>query len=108
MEQKAAAKQQRAKHTGGEWSVLETPQSSNQDYLVIARLDKPVQNTICSVSYQPADKGEANARLIAAAPELLAALSAALESMDARPKDTGLDVVRQIARAAIARARGES
>ena len=38
--------------------------------------------------------------------DLLAALSAALQSMDARNDDTGLDVVRQIARAAIAKATG--
>ena len=38
--------------------------------------------------------------------DLLAALYAALQSMDARNDDTGLDVVRQIARAAIAKATG--
>ena len=38
--------------------------------------------------------------------ELLAALSAALQSMDARNDDAGLDMVRQIARAAIAKATG--
>lgn len=45
----------------------------------------------------------ANARLIAAAPDIYAALVAALMSLDARSEDSNLDVVRQKARAAIAR-----
>jgi len=38
--------------------------------------------------------------------DLLAALESALSSMDARYTDTGMDLVRQIARAAIKRAKG--
>lgn len=54
------------------------------------------------------DEGEANARLIAAAPDLLAALEALLERVDVltertTPKITDL---RTVARAAISKARG--
>lgn len=51
-------------------------------------------------------KGDANACLIAAAPAMLTACEQALESMDARNEDMGLDVIRQTLRAAIARAKG--
>ena len=54
----------------------------------------------------PDDQAEGNADLIAAAPDMLAALEGALASMDARYTDTGMDLVRQIARAAIKLAKG--
>lgn len=50
---------------------------------------------------------EANARLIAAAPDLLEALEAALEYLDANPDDYS-NPRANIARAAIAKALGES
>lgn len=60
--------------------------------------------TVCMLPER--DNSDANARLIAAAPDLLAALHIALESMDAIHVPQEWDT-RSVIRAAIARARGQ-
>lgn len=62
---------------------------------------------IVSVATLPyRDEDGANARLIAAAPELLAALETLVSWADNDPERNGYDFVQQ-ARAAIAKAKGE-
>ena len=84
----------KSKHTPGPWGVTRL---QGVEYVTI-------DGGRVSVARVSALKtGEANARLIAAAPELLAALELALIAIDedAAPKVAGM------ARAAIAKARGE-
>lgn len=71
----------KVRHTPGPWEVI-----AADDYFVEATIiprERGVvifnlyENAICEVSNSPRDLGEANARLIAAAPDLLSALTEA-------------------------------
>lgn len=69
-----------AQHTPGPWAVEETPNSSNQNYVVkVGR---------CRVSVYT-DNDEADARLIAAAPKMLAALRRAQQWIAQEMLDKG-------------------
>lgn len=93
------------KHTAGPWELIEFggPQIGNPE----------TGEAICTMwgsRNDPKDPIEANARLIAAAPELLEALRLALEyfnSAQAQLSASG-QVARDAARAAIAKATGET
>lgn len=92
-----------SKHTQGPWFV-----TGSMTKYVEARIPGGLIQEVASVGPTAADNGygeqqEANANLIAAAPDLLEALEALLLDAPA----TGLKSVYQ-ARAAIARAKGEA
>lgn len=94
-----------AKHTPGPWISTRTRTSTwevrSEDYGVIAMLHDPYareQNRLHHVA--------ATAKLIAAAPDLLAALEGVCDSWDA--KGIGMTDALAIARTAIARARGKA
>lgn len=70
------------------------------------RAEKFVSHTGVSISSPDFDEAAANARLIAAAPDLLAALRDLLKRVD-DGSDYGPDHAVSIARAAIAKATGE-
>ena len=86
-----------SKHTPGPWSAEPTPQSSYWDWKVnVSRfyigIDTP--------------HSEADARLIAAAPELLAALRSMVAAVDRQPRESALDGLADSAREVIAKATG--
>lgn len=90
-----------SKHTPGPWSVDEPHQvfaSSVGEYVAITKVED--FETI------PKDQCEANARLIAAAPELLEALLQIIQ--DAKSPEVGAYLNLKLARAAIAKATGET
>lgn len=85
-------------HTPGPWML----QTSDSDIFVEV-IDSPTEGV--TLATLPADEvGYANARLIAAAPELLAALNTFLLASDL--KDDSQWEARRLARAAIAKAEG--
>jgi len=87
-------------HTPGPWTAIETPESSHHDWRIKAtRLFIGVAT----------DNSEADARLIAAAPELLAALESLSYAFEARMGDwenADFHAVYRDAIAAIAKAKG--
>jgi hypothetical protein len=100
-------------HTPGPWMLGENTPSE---------LDQPIYANgtegcvgICVVDLDEADEADANARLIAAAPDLLAACKKIVATHDIRDEHAneyeagyteGLGVASKIARDAIARAEG--
>jgi len=105
------------KHTKGPWQVL--PPEEGVDYLRVRGTHFGLRYKIANVhdeqpSCLPDGEAQANATLIAAAPELLEALEEAYETLTGILEDTdGEDGERTAnpllvqARAAIAKARGE-
>jgi len=106
-------------HTPGPWTVVVAPTGVRRIYR--ARADGhgtycyPLAQ--CRSDPKPADTSEADARLIAAAPELIAAMDdlAAFGILDPHPTDDGGEAsecgaaqARRAARAAIAKARGQA
>jgi hypothetical protein len=93
-----------SKHIKGPWTSVPTPHSSNQEYVITAGKER-----IASVDYigNPLMEG-ANARLIAAAPDLLEACEAAARIFDGGPISISREYVSDLAliRAAIAKATG--
>lgn len=92
------------KHTSGPWFfnsmgcyIQVAPKESVSPY------DKV--EAICSIHKLPSYK--ANARLIAAAPELLEALKHALLHLEEKPRELWRDEVIELANAAIAKAEGK-
>ena len=92
-----------AKHTPGPWEVTGTDTVQTADGFVVA----------WGAHFDQDGKTEANARLIAAAPEMLETLERFVRVVDLRRAEvgvvpTGIDVQRieHYARAAIAKARG--
>lgn len=77
-----------SKHTPGKWEV--------RDLIVGVDLNQPLKSlTICKI-YGNDKETQANAHLIASAPELLEACKSALSSLlDADWKDNSLDLLRQ-------------
>jgi len=95
------------KHTPGPWTAKHTPESSNQEYVVMAG----PRWQIASVDFVGNSVTEkANARLIAAAPALLEALRALLDEAEqfakAIPPYSSSEAIAS-ARAAIKKATGE-
>lgn len=65
------------KHTPGPWAIIDDVTDAAIGYRAIVAIDgENFGETICN----PSPMGEANARLIAAAPELLAALQGLLKA----------------------------
>ena len=107
-----------AQHTPGPWGLEET-QSGMTPWLVIARHESRAQGddyhpvAVIPDDFTPATR-DANARLIAAAPELLAALQSLVETSwtdvddGEDPLKTYSLFVRKAARAAISKAEGAS
>lgn len=95
-------------HTPGPWVVHPW---GDKDYEINAALD-----TVCNVpgfddDTVDADRAEANARLIAAAPELLAALKEIADNCERRLRkgeDSGDRLTLRLCNAAIAKAEGRS
>jgi hypothetical protein len=95
-------------HTPGPWTLHGW---ADNDYEITAALD-----TVCNVpgfddDTVDADRAEANARLIAAAPELLAALREIADECNRRLRkgeDSGDRLTLQLCKAAIAKAEGRS
>ena len=93
------------KHTPGPWEVDQIDQSTIQ-----IKAAGVIVAEVCSGSTftRLSDEQQANARLIAAAPELLASLREALKVVDAYRRVSGGDgdITAMNARAAIAKATG--
>lgn len=113
------------KHTPGPWHYIgdgfdscAAADCGTDGYTVITRdSEGAFEGTICEIDYQNDDaEAEANARLIAAAPELLEALEGMFEDFisipEMRDKPEYIAKVvaerKEKARAAIAKAKGES
>lgn len=106
-----------SKHTPGPWFVPEGPYISGlsvevqgNDAAVLCPGSggaRSYTNTICDVTWSGTDEWEANARLIAAAPDLLDALDAMLDCYGEYEIDPFQAPVIHQARAAIAKARGK-
>lgn len=96
-----------SEHTPGPW---EYDQFENGEMSVFcAKLDSKYHGDWIAHLSHEGETDEANARLIAAAPELLAACKAALEDLYAIPSvdlSGGARVVRDYLRAAFAKAKG--
>jgi hypothetical protein len=85
-----------SQHTAGPWSVGETRHKYD---LIIRNSENDPVASVFLAGYGP-QTGAANARLIAAAPEMLAALKAAQEILERN------GIVRSEVEAAIAKAEG--
>lgn len=93
-----------SKHTAGPWSYWQGAGAGDESHSEITAKDGDI---VVAAFNGMIHEGEANARLMAAAPELLNALEQAVTSMqDNGYRNSHLAV--RAARAAIARARGES
>lgn len=95
------------KHTPAPWHINPTNDSRTK-YRIYA--NPQGLSLICNAEgAMPTETNEANARLIAAAPELLAALECLTFTVDGLVSDKGQIVkdALNIARAAIAKAKGE-
>lgn len=90
-------------HTPGPWVIK--PAASTKVYLI----DSPKGNAIGEIVYADT-RNPADARLVAAAPELLAALEAIVKSLADQDDEGLIEHAQQMidARAAIAKARGEA
>ena len=93
-------------HTPGPWVYQYSPYTS-QDGHEIPAFEVHGEDKVCDTNEnQPSEEQEANARLIAAAPELLDALDCLLiYAADIHSEDLDLEVYEQ-ARAAIRQAKG--
>lgn len=89
-------------HTPGPWAA----KPSMLRAVCITSASGPVATT-SSASHVSRDINIANARLIAAAPELLAALNKLVRAIDRLPGNNSLDGLADEARAAVAKATAE-
>jgi hypothetical protein len=101
-------------HTPGPWTI-ETPMGEETPWIVEAGKQSYEWHCIAIVPIEPEDEDDlpipqarANARLIAAAPELLGALTDLLASWSTESGWMNNDLVADRARAAIAKATGAS
>lgn len=102
-----------ATHTPGPWIAVESLaiRTTNGSTLAQVRWDDFWDgDDIAARPRRDDEQAKANARLIAAAPELLEALEGVLRTEDSRFRlsDDDWSVFRQLARSAIAKARGAS
>lgn len=102
------------KHTTGPWTieVRETDSLEDGEATILAN-DAIIASIAGALGYTPSEsrcyESEANAHLIAAAPDLLAALHAIVAKFESDPDDLEtMDAGIKIARAAIAKAEGRS
>jgi hypothetical protein len=98
-----------SKHTPGPWSIRHAVDGSGDCGIIATRQDGALHHVVVAEVFASIDHEDerspevtANSRLIAAAPELLAALEALLPGADAMGWDTSA------ARAAIAKAKGQA
>ena len=105
--------QGKTQYTKGQWSVL--PEECDKPYIrirgtclggryKIANVVTPIYE---GANSQEAEETRANARLIAAAPELLEALQAALEALRGSAGFDEINNAKKHGKAAIAKATGE-
>lgn len=96
-----------SKHTPGPWAVTD-PDDGHQYLAITAKSGTDDAEDVATVGISDVHpNGEANANLIAAAPDLLEALVGALEELDRRDPYSATDPLiarRRAARAAIAKA----
>lgn len=92
-------------HTPGPWETCQGRRKHREARFITAGFDRYV-GKVYGHDDQPV---EANARLIAAAPDLLAACEAALQALLTMPSSYGQDQIEVPAlEAALAKARGEA
>lgn len=99
------------KHTPGPWKAI-PPKLGTAWVIDSGNPDAPIAmlygaNTPIQMKRARSGEAEANARLIAAAPELLAALQHVQRRLEARGGDF-LEGTQEVVRAAIAKATGEA
>lgn len=96
-----------SEHTPGPWEA--------HCFLVVAQKSKGCSKSVAYAGREichtgegrgPSEESEANARLIAASPDLLAACEAFIEAWDKSHQLEKTDVAMRLARAAITRAKG--
>ena len=91
-----------AKHTPGPW-VVEDERYHGPNWAIIGSADTAGWHAFVRVAVQldnkPSDEGEANARLIAAAPDLLAALQFVMSAHGEQLHDAFDDAHKAIAKA---------
>lgn len=96
--------------TPGPWKVSTSPGAAVTTRCIVHELSKGTRllsRHVATVSaHGPDVENEANAHLLAAAPELLAACKQAVEFLDNGPGGTGIDAACVRVRAAIAKAEG--
>jgi len=98
-----------AKHTHGDWWIgaIEGPEFDRRP--VFSRNDDGFDTKICDVHFTGnADETNANARLIAASPELLAIVEKYLDSADKPMGMSDLADIDAEARVIVAKAKGEA
>lgn len=92
-----------AMHTPGPWKVITTPYATGERYQIVHGRRRPIAVTIAGE--RPHHKVMADAKLIAAAPELFTALEDAIEFMESVDPDS---FTLRDARAALAKAGASS
>lgn len=90
------------KHTPGPWNI-KNQSSSNYDFEIEAPSKKGLLKVICRLGSWFGEEKEANARLIAVAPDLLKACKRIVERPDVVPLESDIN----FAKLAIAKATGE-
>lgn len=97
-----------ASFTPGPWVVRHFP-TDRSSYVVTTTPDKDGKFVGSIIAFPTTDPNhEANARLIAAAPDLLEACEAMLKEMQVWENEQGIHPAATFARAAIAKARNQS
>lgn len=97
-----------SKHTPGPWKTRNGFQDGSIEiFRPNKAIKKPFYPTEIAVVEAEEKEGKANARLIAAAPELLEALMAVLRWIDDNCETTGFEAVEAQADAALAKAGAE-
>jgi hypothetical protein len=95
-----------AKHTPGPWHIEEITPSDFHDCYILGAPNGVYDDIIATVQCTDLPQCMADARLIAAAPDLLAALQDIVQASDANNGDSLMNAI-QAAEAAIAKATGQ-
>lgn len=102
-------------HTKGPWQAFPMERGGLKGFVIDTALGNDADNAYVIADHIFGEQAEANARLIAAAPDLLSALEAAAETLEAisaqwvlgEPLDEMLHAAHDDAVVALAKARGE-
>lgn len=97
-----------ANHTPGPWETLGGPGFATEIGAMLNTPDAVIVADTRLMPYDPTPRQLADARLIAAAPDLLAALERAVETLAQFGWGVETEVAIRTGRAAIAKARGEA